>query len=523
MDTKLNPYSSFLLEAFEVKEDLASLQEGMRVNPIVSELATWYEKLRNAMDYREEEVVLRAAIERILKRRHFYGGNGKTIATPLLRELVWARYFPDGSISEDTIQNVEEIIEIYLSLKTLISQKHKMDAASLNDFMYHLISSHLTYALNKNEKRETMTNFMFHIMKEHVIIEDDAPEVKDVQVFIGVRRAFAKDDIALVHYHLFTQYFGVPSKDTIEQIADDFLNGYQEIEKQLKYPLRHKIFAFLKRNCASFLVLEEILLRHIDNPKKFVQNEVELKEETYNTCKEKYNNIRAKVNRAIVRSIIFVLLTKTFIALTVEGTVERVFYGSIMWSTISLNIAIPPIILGIASLFIKTPNDENTENILKQIKVLLFNDNPKIARIITLHKNPRKNRSLIFFIITLLWPLAFIASFGLVLYGLNLLHFNLISQIVFVFFLTIISFLIYRIYQTAHTYTVLRKQTVITPVIDFFFMPIARVGRHLTEGVSHINVLLFIFDFIIEAPFKGLFAFFEQWFMFLHSKREYMD
>ena len=63
------------------------------VNPLVAELASWYEKLRTAMDYRADEVLLRSAIERILKRRLMMGGNGKSVAAPLIRELVWPGIF----------------------------------------------------------------------------------------------------------------------------------------------------------------------------------------------------------------------------------------------------------------------------------------------------------------------------------------------------------------------------------------------------------------------------------------------
>src|SRR5581483_3105321 len=96
MDNKhLNSLSSHLIKAFQKAEALPGTQEGIRVNKIVSEIATWYERVRNAMEYREDEVILRAAIERILKRRLILGGTGKTIAEPLIRELIWARYFPN--------------------------------------------------------------------------------------------------------------------------------------------------------------------------------------------------------------------------------------------------------------------------------------------------------------------------------------------------------------------------------------------------------------------------------------------
>ena len=73
------------------------------------------------------------------------------------------------------------------------------------------------------------------------------------------------------------------------------------------------------------------------------------------------------------------------------------------------------------------------------------------------------------------------------------------------------------------TYTVEEKSGLFAPIIDFLFMPIVRVGRHLTEGISQINVILFILDFIFETPFKGISAFVEQWFFFLHAKREELE
>jgi hypothetical protein len=51
-------------------------------------------------------------------------------------------------------------------------------------------------------------------------------------------------------------------------------------------------------------------------------------------------------------------------------------------------------------------------------------------------------------------------------------------------------------------------------------MPVVRVGRNLTEEIGKFNLLIIVVDFVIETPFKVLFAFFEQWFHFLHSKRE---
>jgi hypothetical protein len=87
----------------------------------------------------------------------------------------------------------------------------------------------------------------------------------------------------------------------------------------------------------------------------------------------------------------------------------------------------------------------------------------------------------------------------------------------------VISFLAYRIYETAHIYTVVSKVNLFSPLFDFFFVPVVRVGQRLTEGFAQINFILIVVDFLIEAPFKGLVGFFEQWFLFLANKREELE
>src|SRR5260370_33463116 len=112
MDTNhpLSPLARAVIESIEKKDSHHHEERKITVNPIVSKFASWYERLRNAMEFREDEVVLRATIERILKRRLLLGGNGRTTAEPLVKELLWARYLPDNEISRSVVKRVEESI-----------------------------------------------------------------------------------------------------------------------------------------------------------------------------------------------------------------------------------------------------------------------------------------------------------------------------------------------------------------------------------------------------------------------------
>src|SRR5438270_3981037 len=130
----LTPTAEALIEAFETKEK-PNGDPKISVNRFVSEIASWYERLRNAMDIRDDELVLRAAIERILKRRLLLGGNtGEKIAEPLVRELLWAKYFPDNSLSESTVHDVADIIDANLSLKQQVLTKKQIPEKVMNEW-----------------------------------------------------------------------------------------------------------------------------------------------------------------------------------------------------------------------------------------------------------------------------------------------------------------------------------------------------------------------------------------------------
>lgn len=521
-DTTIPVFSrgaDLLVRAFSKKEEDAH-QKKIAVNPLVSRFASWYEKARNAMDYREEEVILRAAIERILKRRILLGGNGKTMAEPLVRELIWARYFQDETLPEDVIAKVERKISLYLALREHIIKSHILPENQATEWMYHLLSSDIEVFLHPRKEKEIIGNFMYQVMRNNIEITDDSEQNCDVQTFIAVRKAFAKDDIAFLRFHLFTQYFGgVLTDDNYSRVAEGFSSGYDEINNQLNYPRKDRIYNYVKSKTGVFFILDEILNKYKDKLAELYQNSEEFQKAVFDICQAKYNKVSARIRTAVIRSVIFILLTKVFFAFVVEGSFERFVYGTVSWRSLIFNTSIPPTLMIIVSFFLRAPKKDNSERILAHLKTVLSEENPKLGNPLIIRKHPRK-RPLLDAIFTTLWLLTYLLSFGFVVYILTKLSFNPISQAIFAFFLAIVSFLTYRIGLMAREYVVEPKQGAIMPVLDFFFMPIVRVGRHLTEGISQINVILFIFDFVIETPFKGIFGFFEQWFFFLRAKRE---
>ena len=59
-------------------------------------------------------------------------------------------------------------------------------------------------------------------------------------------------------------------------------------------------------------------------------------------------------------------------------------------------------------------------------------------------------------------------------------------------------------------------------LVDLFYMPITAVGKWLSSKASKLNFFVFIFDFIIEAPFKVVLDIAEDWTRYVRERKDNM-
>ena len=128
-----------LINVFETREKELN-DEKITVNDLVSKVAFFYEKFRTAMDYGTEETIPRRAIERMLKRMLFLDQKPKNIGQDLVRELIWAGYFPNATVPESLINRVSNCIDLYLNLKDKILEKNVLKNEDTNKFILEILS-----------------------------------------------------------------------------------------------------------------------------------------------------------------------------------------------------------------------------------------------------------------------------------------------------------------------------------------------------------------------------------------------
>lgn len=516
---ELSPLAQKFIEVLSYKPEQIYGKK-ISVDPVVAEVASFYEKIRNAMEYQEEEVVFRVAIERILKRKLLLGSNGFKIAEPLVRELAWAKYFPDKTIPEALVETIANKINLYIKLYEEAPKIYDLNKNILHEWIIDVMSSDIALTINPNKNIQIVSSLAYHIFQEKIEAGEETEENVNALVFISIRRALAKEDKPFLRYHLFSQYFGDFEKETFEQVLANFSDGYHKIEQTFSHALNEQIYTYVRKHSTPFIILKKLLDQYKDQTGIILKNPEQLTALITKICEEAYKDIHKRVRTAIVRSIIFLLATKAIFAFLIEGSIEGRLFGHVSWGFLTVTILTPPFLMFLSIFFISVPDENNTKVILDKLKTILYD--PEISEIeeVSFSTHIKKAPFLNTVFITL-WFFVFGAGIWGIVSVLNIFNINFISQIVFIFFLIIVSFLMFRINQSSKAYNAYEDNNGFLSVLFYFaFMPFVLLGKRLTVSFSKINIFLLLFDFIIETPFKTLFGFFEKWFTFMRSQRE---
>ncbi|NTU74468.1 hypothetical protein HGB07_10180 [Candidatus Roizmanbacteria bacterium] len=249
-------------------------------------------------------------------------------------------------------------------------------------------------------------------------------------------------------------------------------------------------------------------------------NKEKLHTEVDITCRDKYSQIRKRLQMLAVRSLIYIFLTKTAFAIILEYPISLYLFNEARIVPIIINSLFPPFLMLVILALIKLPNDENTQNIYQRIIDIIDKDKTYETKVALLTKKSKAKKSFLAFGFTIFYSSTFFITLFLIYQALSLLNFNIISQAVFIFFISVVSFFSYRIKGVTNEYRLVEKDSAFTPVVDFFFMPILSIGKFLSTEISKLNFFIVIFDFIIEAPFKLLIEIVEEWISFVKARKE---
>jgi hypothetical protein len=521
--TTLSPIVAELITIFE--EERPASRQGYKysVSLAISTLAVLYEKARNAVEFRAEHLVRRAAIERILKRRMILNGASNLMAENLIVELMWAKYIDSSLVDDSKVAEVQSIINRYSQLKyALFASTSRYQNISW-DAVMGIASSEIDETIISAKKREALNNFFYQAIRPKIQLSVHDEMYVNMLTYISIERAYAQSDDALIACHLLKliqpDWFNI-SKDLHPQERDVFISNLRLISEALRDPLCVLISRYVRKQTPPFLLIRDFFLDKGNQVRKIIENKPNFETTLDALAMIRYHEIGSKVSRAVVRSIIYIFLTKMVIALALEAPFDIFVTKKLAYIPLAINALFPPLLLFLVAGFQTVPGAENTKNLIERINKIIYNFDELKNEPDKFILKIQSRKPYLTAVFSLFYISAFILSFGIILYILSLLKFNIASQIIFIFFITLVTFFAYRIRQSAKEYEMTERQGFFEPLIDFFFLPILRAGHFLSQEIAKLNIFIFIFDFILEAPLKVIFEVIEEWIRFIRTKKE---
>ncbi len=524
----LSQFTQALVDAIKSVKPKAKPDDisALSVSQTVSFFALVYEKVRNAVEYRDDHLILRAAIERILKRRFSLNPDGRGEAENLLRELLWARYFDNGVLGVEDTVTIQNLINKYVLLRRqLVAGRDSEFRIYIDQFLTDLFTCEIEEALKPQSAQIqiNLTFFIYQVLRKKIKIEGLKEDQKDTFFLVAIEKVFGKSDRSYLRYHLFTTFYKTLSgysERELQTLVAKLPAIFKKIDDMVANPYVDNLIKFTRKQLPPFLILFSLIKNKANELQEILTNKEKLWNEVDQTCRDKYQQLGARVRTLAVRSFIYILLTKMIFAIILEIPISNYFYGEVSRNAIIINSIFPPILMVIILGFFKVPGEENTRKIYRRLIDIINEDKVFETRVAFVPKKSGLKRPLLIFGFTIFYSFTFFVTLTLIYEALTYIHFNLVSQAIFIFFVSVVTFFSYRIRQITKELRLEEKPSILSPVVDFFFMPLLALGKFFSSEIAKLNFFIFIFDFIIEAPFKLIFEVVEEWISFVRKRKE---
>jgi hypothetical protein len=527
-----SPVISKLFKNLTNSKPQAQPGDKIKVHNVISAASFAYEKIRNAVDYNEEHLIRKNAIYRILKRKLMLEKvilenylldryHSENMAEQLLQELIRGRYIKD--VPKTMIEEIDQIIQKYNDLITKIKETSGNLDKKYFQKLLEMAAVEIEQTLIPPNKEKSIATAMFTVMNPMIDLSDDTidQKEKELQLYINTYRVLYKWDDIMIRYMLINLFYPEwkhADEKLITKIANNIDKVNIQFEKHLNHPWRKKIISILSKKAIIFHVLTDVW----ENKEKDIDSIVEDPElfeaEIKKACEKRYKGVRVKLNRGVVRSIIYVFFTKMLLALVLEFPYDYYLAGEVNYDTVAINILFPPVLMFLVAIMISMPKKQNTAEIIQQINSIVKNGHTTKKFVL---KHPKARGFAPKLVFNLIYTATFLFSIFVLFGFLFQLGFNLFSSLIFIMFLTLVSFFGIRIRRPVKELLAVEKRdNIISSIVDFFALPFVSMGRWMSTKFSKINFLAFLMDFIIEAPFKLLINVFEDLFGFLKEKKD---
>ena len=508
----------------------------IHVDEIASKVAILYERIRQVVDWKEEHLIRRGAINRILKRKMIPELSGLSsrqevgkMAESLVLELIRGAHFSNGEIPQQKVIAVQKALEkyVYLLKKAPFNPTPSGLKKRVNffDWLLEITACEIEEILDPFRKEKLLIECMTAHMEEKIQIRPSQAmtnKEKQTQTFIAVHRALFNLDAPIITYHLLKRRYpqwSNPSEAFWEKIKNSIFSIKEDLEKDLKHPLAGEFFKFCEKEDTVYLIIGDILDRLSKNATKIPQMMADkkiMKKLTKETYDQRLSTLKSRLFRMAIFSTLSIFIASGFSLFVIEVPLAKLFYGKFNLLAIFVDIMLPTALMFLLVVMVRLPKEDNLRKLIKKVLKVVHQGKEKDIYEIRVDK---KKGQLMNFIIGSLYLLGSLLSLGFIYWIFYISRIPITSVYIDTMNVAVVIFAALVIRQRAKELTVEEKGTLGEFLVDVVSVPVAKLGQWLANKWREYNIISVFFSILIDMPFSVLIEFIENWSSFIRNKK----
>jgi len=502
----------------------------IQVDEVASKVSTFYEKIRGIIDWQEEHLLRKKAIERNLKRQLFLNEkDNKNISADLVLELIRGGHFPNNYIPEIKINEVEKMIDKYVYILENIKDSKQKEKTKLQfyDWILGIAACELEEILSPPIKESALIDFMTEMLSERIKVNEGVfifqglkKEDIEIQIYITVQQALFKLDSDIISYNLLKKKYQWlnPSKSLLQEIVKNIFSFQEKIKKDLSHPLINKFYKICEKYDTPYLILNDIISESPSEAEKILSQPEILEERIRQSYNKRAKNIKRRLSRAAFYATLSIFITNVFSLYVIEFPLAKLLWGNFTPFSIFINIFAPTFLMFLLIITIKLPPKENIDVTIMEITKIIYEGKKKDVYEVKIYP---KRSFITRTIISLFYMISFLLFCGIISWLLSKIAFPITSIIIFIIMISLITFAGTKIRQRVKEIEIIEKKAnLLYFFVDLFAIPITLFGKWASTRWRRINVISKVFSMLIDMPFQVFIKFLEQWRYYLKEKKE---
>ena len=505
----------------------------IHVDEVSSKVAVFYEKIRKVVDWKEEHLMRRIAIERVLKRALFLKRNSfSNVGEETVLNLIRGGYFPNDSIKKSIIPRVQRLLEKYkYILENAPEPPEGVTKPQFQDDILKIAACETEEILDplSYRKADILIKLMEGIMSRRVRVSETAKRIsnlteedKKILIYIAVCQSLFKLDKPIITYNLIKRYY--PKwfsweEESIKEITENIHRLLGKIESYFSHLLADRFYDVFELYDTPFLLLGDVFLNEEEELPDDILDPNVMRKEIFAAYKKRLSTLRKRLFRSAFYSTLSVFLTNVFSLYLVEIPFTKLVTGKFNLVSALCDIFVPTGLMFFLVSTIRLPPKNNFDLVMEELENSIY-QKEKIKPIDIEYYPPKGPITKTIF--GFIYALGAVISLAIIIGFLYFIHFpTVLSYAIFVIFTSLIFFTGSLIRKRARELHMTKtKEGLWTFLIYPLILPIIHFGKWLAARWRKYNVVGIFFTILIDSPFVLFVEFLERWRYFLKEKQE---